>query len=32
MALRLLRLPLEADYGGELFESSAPPSMPDKSS
>lgn len=28
--VRLLRLPLEADYGGELFESSAPPSMPDK--
>lgn len=28
--VRLLRLPLEADYGGELFESSAPPSMPDR--
>jgi len=26
--MRVLRLPLEADYGGELFEVSNPPSMP----
>ena len=28
--IRLLRLPLEADYGGELFEVSNPQSMPDR--
>lgn len=26
--IRVLRIPLEADYGGELFEVSDPPSMP----
>jgi len=28
--MRVLRLPLEADYGGELFEIPDPPSMPDR--
>lgn len=28
--IRLLRLPLEADYGGELFEASNPQSMPSR--
>ena len=27
--VRFLRLPAEADYGGELFEATNPPSMPD---
>ena len=26
--VRVVRIPLEADYGGELFEVSDPPSMP----
>ena len=26
--VRLVRIPLEADYGGELFESPDPPSLP----
>ena len=27
--VRLMRLPVEADYGGELFEAANPPAMPD---
>jgi 8-oxo-dGTP pyrophosphatase MutT (NUDIX family) len=27
--VRLMRLPAEADYGGELFEAANPPAMPD---